>query len=73
MDTAGAAELKTAEAKVARGRIAEFLQDDSGVTAIEYGLLAALIAVVCIGAFTATGGSLGGIYTAWSAAVLAAL
>jgi Flp pilus assembly pilin Flp len=30
---------------------ARFAKDESGATAIEYGLIAALIAVVCIGAF----------------------
>jgi pilus assembly protein Flp/PilA len=55
-----------------RGTI-DWLCDESGVTAIEYGLLAALIAVVCVGAFQATGTSLRDVYVAWSAAVLAAL
>jgi len=32
-----------------------FLHDRSGATAIEYGLIAGLIAVVCITAFTAVG------------------
>lgn len=32
-----------------------FLKDEEGVTAIEYGLIAALIAVVIIGAVTAVG------------------
>jgi pilus assembly protein Flp/PilA len=35
-----------------------FARDEDGVTAIEYGLIAALIAVVIIGALTAVGGSL---------------
>ncbi|CAL9914300.1 pilus assembly protein Flp/PilA [Candidatus Liberibacter solanacearum] len=35
--------------------IRKFLQDESGATAIEYGLLAALIAVAIIGAVTALG------------------
>jgi pilus assembly protein Flp/PilA len=47
--------------------------EQEGVTAIEYGLLAGLIAVVCVAAFAATGGSLAAVYTAWSAAVVAAL
>jgi pilus assembly protein Flp/PilA len=47
--------------------------DESGVTAIEYGLLAALIAVTIVGAVSATGTSLGALYTTWSTAVLAAL
>jgi pilus assembly protein Flp/PilA len=38
--------------------IKNFLRDDSGATAIEYGLIAALIAVVIIGAITAVGTSL---------------
>lgn len=44
-----------------------------GVTAIEYGLLASLIAVACVVAFQATGTSLGAVYTTWSIAVVAAL
>lgn len=47
--------------------------DESGVTAIEYGLLAALIAVACIAAISATGTALGAMYTAWTSAVVAAL
>jgi pilus assembly protein Flp/PilA len=35
-----------------------FLRDDSGATAIEYGLIAALIAVAIIGAATTVGGNL---------------
>lgn len=35
-----------------------FAKDDSGATAIEYGLIAALIAVVVIGAVTAVGTNL---------------
>ncbi len=34
----------------------QFLQDESGATAIEYGLIAALIAVAIIGAVFALGG-----------------
>lgn len=37
--------------------IARFAKDESGATAIEYGLIAALIAVVLIGALTSVGGS----------------
>jgi pilus assembly protein Flp/PilA len=37
---------------------ARFLKDESGVTAIEYGLIAGLIAVVIIGAVTAVGSDL---------------
>jgi pilus assembly protein Flp/PilA len=39
-----------------------FLQDESGATAIEYGLIAALIAVVIIGAVTAIGTNLNGTF-----------
>jgi len=35
-----------------------FAQDESGATAIEYGLIAALIAVVIIAAVTTLGGNL---------------
>ena len=36
---------------------ARFLKDESGATAIEYGLIAALIAVAIIGGITALGQS----------------
>ena len=52
---------------------AQSVREDDGVTAIEYGLLAALIAVVCIVAFQATGTSLVDLYDRWSGAVIAAL
>jgi pilus assembly protein Flp/PilA len=42
--------------------VCRLLRDDSGATAIEYGLIAALIAVAAIGAFTAVGTSLTGIF-----------
>ena len=38
--------------------VTRFLKDESGATAIEYGLIAALIAVVLVGALTALGGQL---------------
>jgi len=53
--------------------IARIAREEEGVTAIEYGLLAALIAVTCIVAFQATGASLTALYVFWSAAVSAAL
>jgi pilus assembly protein Flp/PilA len=37
-----------------------FLQDESGASAVEYGLLVALIAVVIIGAVTTLGTNLSG-------------
>jgi pilus assembly protein Flp/PilA len=36
----------------------QLIQDEAGVTAIEYGLIAALIAIAAIVAMTALGGSL---------------
>jgi len=44
----------------------KFANDDSGATAIEYGLIAALIAVVIIGAVTAVGTSLSTTFTSVS-------
>ena len=41
---------------------ARFAQDESGATAIEYGLIAALISVGIILAATALGGSLGTLF-----------
>ena len=46
--------------------ISRFVRDESGATAIEYGLIAALIAVVVIGAVTAIGT---GLSTTFCAAV----
>ncbi len=43
-----------------RTLLARFIQADSGATAIEYGLIVALIAVVIIGAVSAVGSSLSG-------------
>jgi len=42
--------------------IAKFAKDESGATAIEYGLIAALIAVGIIAAATFLGGSLSNIF-----------
>jgi pilus assembly protein Flp/PilA len=39
------------------------LRDDSGATAIEYGLIAALVAVAAVGAMTTLGTGLSGIFT----------
>jgi pilus assembly protein Flp/PilA len=39
-----------------------FIFDDNGATAIEYGLIAGLVAVGCIVAFVTFGGSLGGLF-----------
>ena len=40
----------------------EFFADESGATAIEYGLIAALVSVAAIGALQALGGSLNSIF-----------
>lgn len=42
---------------------ARFAKDESGATAIEYGLIAALISVAIIVAATALGGSLSNLFT----------
>ena len=44
-------------------RIMEFLKDEEGVTAIEYGLIAALIAVAIIVGVTAVGTSVNDTFT----------
>ena len=43
--------------------VTRFLKDESGATAIEYGLIVALIAVVIIAAVTAIGGTLNTTFT----------
>lgn len=49
-----------------------FLADEQGATAIEYGLLAALISVVIIAAVTTLGTNLKGIFTNIAAKLAAA-
>ncbi len=46
-----------------------FVRDESGATAIEYGLIAALIAVVVIGAVSAVGTKLSGTFGTVSGSV----
>lgn len=43
--------------------IRRFLQDESGATAIEYGLIAALISIAVITGALTVGGSLGDLYS----------
>jgi len=50
-------------------RLLRFLKDEDGVTAIEYGLIAALIAVAIILTVTAVGDSLNSTFTAVSDAL----
>jgi pilus assembly protein Flp/PilA len=42
--------------------VTRFLKDESGATAIEYGLIAALIAVVLVASLKAVGGALDGAF-----------
>jgi pilus assembly protein Flp/PilA len=48
---------------------ARFIKDESGATAIEYGLIAGLIAVVIIGALTTLGTTIKGKFSAISTAL----
>lgn len=54
-------------------RFVQDMTDESGVTAIEYGLVAALIAMGVVGAIGATGTSLTALYAYWSTALIASL
>ena len=47
-------------------------RDESGATAIEYGLIVALLAVVCIGAFNSLGGGNGGMWDIIKTKIIAA-
>lgn len=49
--------------------ISRFVRDESGATAIEYGLIAALISVVIIAVLTSIGTNLNTKFTAVSAAL----
>ena len=49
------------------------LKDESGATAIEYGLIAALVSVAAIGALTAMGGSLNTMFTTVSTSLATAV
>ena len=46
-----------------------FLRDEDGATAIEYGLIAALVSVAAIGALTAMGNSLSTMFNSVSSAL----
>ncbi|HMO29226.1 Flp family type IVb pilin [Enterovirga sp.] len=48
-----------------------FVKDESGATAIEYGLIAALVAVGIIGALTALGTDLKGLFNGISTRLIA--
>ena len=53
--------------------IKNFIQEEDGVTAIEYGLIAALIAVVIIGTVQVVGTDLNTVFTAVSTALTGAI
>ena len=44
------------------GKLADFRVDESGATAVEYGLIGALVAVTIIGGMTIFGGSLANMF-----------
>ncbi len=50
-----------------------FLKDEDGATAIEYGLIAALVSVAAIGALTAMGDSLSTMFNMVSTALTTAV
>ena len=52
-----------------RTTLRRLLADQGGATAIEYGLIVALIAVTAIGGISALGGGAGGMWTDLSAEV----
>ena len=45
------------------GRFIAFMKDETGATAIEYGLLAALVSIAAVGAMTTLGTNLSGTFT----------
>ena len=55
-----------------RSTLRRLLSDQRGATAIEYGLIAALIVVAMIGGLSALGGGAGGMWTRIKDAVLQA-
>jgi pilus assembly protein Flp/PilA len=50
-------------------KLSQLMHNESGATAIEYGLIAALIAIVCIAAMTTVGTELRGKFEEVSAAL----
>jgi pilus assembly protein Flp/PilA len=52
--------------------IGKLLRDDNGATAIEYGLIAALISVVIITAVTLVGSNLSGVFNSIATALSSA-
>ena len=58
--------LLVSEEKTMRKLMAKFYANVDGATAIEYGLIAALVSVAAIGALSLMGGSLNDMFTAVS-------
>ena len=52
--------------------VSRFLKDESGATAIEYGLIAGLISIAIVTAVTTAGGSISSIFTTVSTKLTAA-
>jgi pilus assembly protein Flp/PilA len=52
-----------------RSRISKFTRTDKGATAVEYGLMVALIAIVIIGSVTLVGVNLNALFAAVAAAL----
>jgi len=50
-------------------RLVNFLKNDDGQDLLEYALLVALIAIVAVGAVTAAGNTVNGIFTSIAAAI----
>ncbi|TQF76615.1 Flp family type IVb pilin [Elioraea sp. Yellowstone] len=55
--------------RVVRSRLAALRRDEKGVTAIEYGVIAAVIIVALVGVLTAVGTGIGDAFTAVSQAL----
>ncbi|MDD5374034.1 Flp family type IVb pilin [Acidithiobacillus sp.] len=55
--------------KTLKHAVARFVREEEGVTAIEYGLIAGLIAVVIIGAVSNLGTKLEGVFNTVTAAL----
>ena len=60
-------------ATVMIAKMIAFIGDEDGATAIEYGLIAALVSVAAIGALTAMGGSLQALFNTVSTALSTAV
>jgi pilus assembly protein Flp/PilA len=54
-----------------RAKLRAFISDESAATAIEYGLLAGLVAIAIIGSFTLVGNSIESLFNNGNADVLA--